>query len=96
MVSTRKKMNQQKRRLNQLDETSNDFCIGSSDIVNVSENENLEQETNGQFNDLEKVNDSVRQKQVTENEIDKQFSMAVRRAVMTVKNRMRVTILKAI
>ena len=39
MVSTRKKRNQQKKQLTQLDETSNDFVIGNS--VNVSESENL-------------------------------------------------------
>ena len=66
MVSTRKKKNQQKRQLSQLDETLNDFVIGNNVNVNVLENEHLEQETNGQSNDLERVGDSVRQNQVIE------------------------------
>ena len=58
MVSTRKKKNQKKRQLSQLHETLIEFLIGTNIIVNVSEDEYLEQETNGQSNDLESVNDS--------------------------------------
>ena len=42
--------------------------------MKISENENLEQETNGQPSDLEKVNDSECQNQVIGNEIDDQTS----------------------
>ena len=43
MVSTRKKENQQKKLLSQLDETLNDFVIGYGVNVIVWESENLEQ-----------------------------------------------------
>ena len=66
MVSTRKKENQQRRQLSQLDETLYDFVIGNSVNANVSGNENLEQETNGQSNDLERFNDNARQYEVIE------------------------------
>ena len=37
IVSTRKKKNQQKKQLSQLDETLDDFVFGNSVKVNVSE-----------------------------------------------------------
>ena len=48
------------------------------------------------INDLELVNDSVRQNQVIEKEIDNQISKAVRSEVMTAKNCMYDTVLTAI
>ena len=96
MVSTRKKKNQQKRQLSQLDQTLNDFVVGNSVNVNVSESENLEQQTNGQPNDFERVENSARPNQVIESNIDDQITRAVSSAVMTVENRMHDAILTAI
>ena len=45
MVSTRKKRNSQKRQLSQLNETMNDFVIGSNANVGAIENEILESQT---------------------------------------------------
>ena len=56
-------------QLSQLDEILNDFVIGNSVNANVSESENLEQETNGQPNDLERVSDIARQNQVIEKKL---------------------------
>ena len=70
IVSTRKKKNQQKRQLRQLDEALNGFVIGNSVNVNVSASEYLEQCSNGHSNDFERVDNSVRQNQVIENRID--------------------------
>ena len=58
-VSTRKKKNQERRQISQLDETLNDFVIGNNVNVNVLESENLEQ----QCNDFERVDDAARQNQ---------------------------------
>ena len=96
MVSTQKKKNQQKRQLSHLDETLNDSAIGKSVKVNVSEKENLEQETNGQHNDFGRLDNSERQNQVIENHIDDQITRAVSSAVMTVENRTHEAILTAI
>ena len=72
MVSTRKIKNQQKKKLGQLDENLSDFFIGNSAKVNVSENENLEQQTNGHPHDFDRFDhDNARQNQVIENNIDK-------------------------
>ena len=96
LVSTRKKKNQQRRQLSQLEETLNDFVIGNSVNVNVSESVNLDQQTNGQPNGFERTNKSDRQNQVLENNTDNQITRAVGSAVMTVKNRMHDAILTAI
>ena len=77
MVYTREKKNQQKRQLNPLDETSNDYIIGNSVNVNLLESENLEQLTNGQSNDFKRADKSVRQNQGTDKKIDNQFTTAV-------------------
>ena len=75
MVSTRKKKKkQQKTQLSQLNGSLNNFFIGNSVNVNVSEIESREQETNSQSNDSERVNDGARQNQVQENKIDDQIS----------------------
>ena len=60
MVCTRKKKNQQKRQLSHLNAFLNGLVIGNSVNVNVSESENLEQQTNGQSNGFERVENSVR------------------------------------
>ena len=96
MVSTRKKKNQQKRQLIQVDETLNDSVIGNSVNVNVSESGNLEQQTSGQSNDFERIDNSVRQNQVIENKIDDQITRAVCSPAMTVKNCMHDAILTAV
>ena len=96
MVSTRKKKNQHTRQFSQLDETLNDFVIGNSVNVNVSDNENLGQETNTQSNDLERLDSSMCQSQVIEKTIDDQITRVVSSAVMTVENCMHDAILKAI
>ena len=74
----------------------NDFVIGNSVNANVSESENLEQQTNGQTNDFERVGNSVRQTQVMENKIDDQITRAVSSAVMTAENSMHDAILSVI
>ena len=63
--------------------------------MNVSKIESFEQETNGQPNDLERVDYSVRQNQVREKKNDDQISRGVSSAVMTVENCMLDTILAA-
>ena len=64
--------------------------------MNISESENLKKQINGQPNDFERFDNSSRQNQVIENNIDNQITKAVSSAVMTVKNRMRDAILTAI
>ena len=61
MVPTRKKK-QKKWKLSQFAETLNNFVLGNSVSVNVSESKKLEQQTKGQFNDFEKFENSARQK----------------------------------
>ena len=88
--------NQQNRQLSQLDETLNDFVIGNSVNVNVSESENLEKQTDGQCNDSERIDNSVCQNQVMENKIDDQITRAVNSAVLAVESRMHDAILTVI
>ena len=96
VVSTRKKKIQQKRQHSQFDETLNDFVIGISANLYVSESESLKQQTKGQSNDFERVDRSVRQNQAMENKIDDQITKAVSSAVMAVENRMHDATLTAI
>ena len=96
MVSNRKKKNQREKQFSQLHETLNDFVVGNNVNVNVSETENLEQQTNAQPDDFERVEKSVRRNQVIENNIDEQIRRAVNNGVMTVKNHMHDAILTAI
>ena len=96
MVSTRKKKNKQKRLLSQLDDTLNDFVISNSVNATVSDSEVLDQQTNGQLNDFERVDNNARQKQVVENNIDDQTTRAVSCAVETVEKRMHDAIWTAI
>ena len=88
MVSTRKKRNQQKKQLSQLNETLNDFITGNGTNVSAMENETLEQLTIGQHNDFERFVDSASQNQVIEIIIDDKVRKAVDNAVLTVGNRM--------
>ena len=87
---------QQKKQFSQLDETQNDFVISNRVNVNVSESEDVEQKTNLQANDFERFDNSARQNQIIENDIDDQITRAVSSAVMTVENRMHDAILTAI
>ena len=96
MVFTRKKKNQEKRQLSQLVETLNDFVMGNSVNVNVLESVKLEQRTNGQPYDFERVDNGARQNQVTENNIGSQITRVISSAVMTVENCMHDAILTAI
>ena len=77
-------------------ETLNDLAIGNSVNVNVWESEKSEQQTDGQCNDSERVDISVSQNQVIENEFDYQITRAVSSAVMTVENRLHEAFLTAI
>ena len=80
------KKNQQKKQLYQSDETLIDYVIGSSVNVSVSENEKLEQQTNGQPNDFERFDKSARQNQVLEKNIGNQITTAFSSAVVTIEN----------
>ena len=44
--------------------------------MKISEGENFEQRTNGQSNDFERVDNSARQNQVIDNNIDEQLTRA--------------------
>ena len=70
MDSTRKKKNQQKKQLSQLDETWIDFVIDNSVNVNVLESETLEQLTNVQSKGFERDDNGVRQNQVIQSKIE--------------------------
>ena len=78
-----------------MNEALNDFIIGMGTEVSVMENEALEQQTNGQHNDLERFVDSASQNQVKENNIDDKIRRAVDEAVLTVKNCIHDAILTA-
>ena len=60
MVSTRKKKIQQKNNLF----TVNDFVLGYGSNVSVMENETLEQQINGHYDNSEKIVNSASQKKV--------------------------------
>ena len=89
-------INRQKRQLSQYNETLNDFTIGNNSHVGLSENENLEKQTNGQPTALEIVDKVARQNQVIEKNIDDQITRAVSTAVLTVENYMPDAILTAV
>ena len=57
VVSIRKKRNQQKKQLSQLSKTLNDIVIGSNTNVGVIENETLESQTDGRYNNTERTVD---------------------------------------
>ena len=76
-----------------MNETLNDFIIGSGTDVTVVENETLEQGANDQHNDFEKFVDSLSQNQVIENNSDEKIRTAVDNAVSIVENCMHDAIL---
>ena len=96
LVSTRRKKNQQKRQLIQLDETLNDFVFGNNVNSNVSESEKLKQQTNGQPNGFKRFDKSARQNQIIKNNFDDHITRAFSSAVMTVEKCMHDAILTAI
>ena len=55
MVSTRKRRNQQKKQFSQLNGTLKDFVIGSNINQDVTENETLEFQTDGRYDNTEKI-----------------------------------------
>ena len=55
MVPTRKRRNQQKMQLSQLNETSKDFVIGSNTHLGVTEVETLESQTDGRYDNPEEI-----------------------------------------
>ena len=73
----------------------NDIIFGNSGIVIVSESQNLEQQTNGQSNDFERVDSNARHNQVRDDKFDNQTTTAVSGAVMTVENHTHDAVLKA-
>ena len=96
MVWTCKKKSQPKRQFSQLDKILIGFVIGNSFSLNVSENETLEQHTNGQPGDFERADNSAPQNQVIENNIEDQITTAVGKASIVAKNCKHDAILTAI
>ena len=97
-VSTRKKKNQQRRQLIQLNGTLNDFVVENSNTISALGNDTLEPENNGSFNNAERIingGNSAFQNQVLENDIDDKIRKAVDNAVLTVGNHMHDAILTA-
>ena len=64
--------------------------------MSISESGNLQEQSNGQSNGLERVDKIVRQGQFIEKEIDNQITRVVDSAVMAVENRMHDAVLTAI
>ena len=95
IVCQRKKKNQQKKELSQLNQTLNDVSIGSGTSVSVMENEISQHQVKGQHIDFEKFIDSASQNQVIESNIDDIIRRALDNAVSTVKNCMHDAILTA-
>ena len=95
MNSTRKKKNQEKRPLSQLNETLNDFVIGEITLMGVTENQNLEQQANSHLKDFERNVDHASQNQVIGYNTDDRIGNAVNNAVIAVKSRMLDAILTA-
>ena len=95
MVSARKKKNQQKKQLEQLNETLIDFIIRNGTNVSAVENETLEEPTSDQHNDFETFVDFASQYQVIENNTEDKTGRAVDNAVLIVENRMQDGILTA-
>ena len=68
--------------------TKSDFDFGKGTNVSAKENETIEQQTDGNFIDFERIVDSASQNQVIRNSIDNKIRKAVDNAVMTVENGM--------
>ena len=95
LVSTCKRRNQQKNQLSQLNETLNDFVIVINTNVGVMENETVEPQTDGRYNNWKRIfDDEINscQYQVIENSMDDKIKNALYKAVMAVENRMHDTI----
>ena len=91
MVSTRKKIRQQRRQLSQLNKTLNESVHGNSTNVSAIENKTLVPQANGRFNNGECIfngENSACQNQVLEDKIDDKIRKVVYIAVMTLDNRM--------
>ena len=76
-----------------MNETLNDFFIGSGTNVNAMVNETSEQQIHGQHNDFERFVDSSSQNHVIEINIDDKIRKTIDNAVLTVENRMHDAIL---
>ena len=70
-----------------------DFVIVDGNIVSAVGNDTLEPQTNGHYNDFERIIDNARQKQVIGNSIDDKIRKTVDNAVLTVENLMHDAIL---
>ena len=57
MVSTRERKNHREKQLSQLNKTLNDFVIGSETKVSVIENEALQLQIDGRYNNPERIVD---------------------------------------
>ena len=84
MVSTQKKKHQQKKQFSQLNSTLGDFAICNCTNVSAIENGTLESQINGQYNDFERIADSVSQNQVIGTNIGDKIRNAADSAIMTV------------
>ena len=92
IVSTRKNKNQQTKQRSQLNGPLNDFVIGSSTYVGIIENGTLESQTDGRYNNPERIADgeiSASRSQVIGNNFDDKIGKTVGSAVKTVESRMR-------
>ena len=96
MVSTREKKRPNKRQLNQLDKTLNNFVIGNGITVSIFGNETLEPQANGRHENFERVVDSASQNQVIGSNTDEKIRDAVDNAVIAVENCMHDAILTAL
>ena len=94
-VCTRKKKNQQEKRPNQLKENLKDFIISGRRIVNATEKERLEEQTNIQHNVFERVDNSLSESQVKKSNTEYRIRNAVDNAVNAVENYMHDAILSA-
>ena len=84
-----------KKQLGQLIYTLNDYVIGNGTNVNMRGNGKFEHQTNGLYNDSERIVGNASQNQVIGNNIDDKIRKAVDNAVMIVENRMQYAILTA-
>ena len=91
MVSTRKKKHQNKKLLSKLNETSNDFIIGSDTNADKIENETVEPQTSGLVNSFGKSavgENSISRNQVTDGIITEEIREEVDNAITDVKKRL--------
>ena len=93
MISTRKKKNQQKNQLSQLNETLSDFISGNNTNMGLSEKENWEQQASGGHRNFDRIDENASQNQVIRNNTDDRIRYAVDSTVIAVENRMHDAIL---